>query len=307
MKSIIIYHSCFTSFGGVETFCVNLAHELKKHYDITFISTRFFPLVLEFDNAEILDTTKRYDADVVIFATAWGKLPQNIHGKKVIQMVHAQYDVAIAGWQFVYQRHTYTTHHVCVGNAVKESFERATPYRDAIVIPNLLKSDAILHPKPEPSNVLRLITASRFSREKGFDRMLKLGNLLIGEGVKFVWDVYGNYNSNYGKSIMRKASSSFRFHGYKKDVSKEVATSDYLVQLSDSEGFPYATYEALQQLTPVITTDFPSAKEQVDDGINGWILDFDLSDWKKILADKLILSKFEHKSTLNDWVKILEK
>lgn len=105
---------------------------------------------------------------------------------------------------------------------------------------------------------------------------------------------------------MKRSLKNMVFHGYKEDVSKEVAQSDYLVQLSDSEGFPYSTYEALQQLTTVIVTDFPSAKEQVKEGVNGWILDFDLSDWKKVLNDKIILTKFEHKSTRKDWVKFLE-
>lgn len=306
MKSIIIYHSGFTSFGGVETFCINLQKELSSKYSITLLSPQLSTLAFKLDNAEKIDQSKQYECDYLILATAWGGYPNNIKASKTIQMVHAMYGVEITGWSFKYIKSDQTTHHVCVGDAVKQSFEEVTPYKCDKVIYNLLDSSKTIHPKTN-NPILTLITASRISREKGFERKLRLAQLLNDAGIKFVWNVYGNYYGTYAKTILKRAPKNMVFHGYKEDVSKEVAESDYLIQLSDSEGFPYSTYEALQQLTPVITTDFPSAKEQVDDGVNGWILDFDLSDWKKILENRIILTKFEHKSTRNDWVKFLEK
>lgn len=305
MKSIIIYHSSFVSFGGVETFCINLQKELSSNYQITLLSPQLSTLALKLDNAERIDHSKHYECDYLILATAWGGYPNNIKATKTIQMVHAMYGVEITGWNFKYNKFEHTTHHVCVGDAVKKSFEEVTPYKCDSVIYNLLDTNCPKHQKID-NPILTLITTSRITLEKGFGRMLKLAQLLNNEGVKFVWNIYGSTNGNYAKSIMRRSPKNMVFHGYKEDVSKEVAESDYLVQLSDSEGFPYATYEALQQLTPVIVTDFPSAREQVKDGVNGWILDFELSDWKKVLNDKLILTKFEHKSTRNDWVKFLE-
>jgi glycosyltransferase involved in cell wall biosynthesis len=306
LKSIIIYHSCFTSFGGVETFCINLQKELSSKYNITLLSPQLSTLAFKLDNAEVINPKQKYQCDYLILATAWGGYPKNITATKTVQMVHAMYGVEITGWSFKYNKSDQTTHHVCVGDAVKQSFEEVTPYKCDAVIYNLLDKNCPIHPKQE-NDKLTLITASRISREKGFERMLLLSTHLNNEGVKFVWNVYGSINGTYAKYVIRRAPKNMVFHGYKPDVSKEVSQSDYIVQLSDSEGFPYSTYEALQQLTPVITTDYPSAKEQVKDGVNGWILDFDLSDWKKILENRIILTKFEHKSTLKDWVKFLEK
>lgn len=305
MKSIIIYHSGFTSFGGVETFCINLQKELSSKYNITLLSPQLSTLAFKLDNAEKIDPSKRYECDYLILATAWGGYPNNITASKTVQMVHAMYGVEITGWAFKYNKSEQTTHHVCVGDAVKQSFEETTPYKCDAVIYNLLNSKATIHPK-QANERLTLITTSRISREKGFERKLLLAQRLMNEGVNFTWNVYGSTIGTYAKSVMKRAPKNMVFHGYKEDVSKEIANSDYLIQLSDSEGFPYATYESLQQLTPVIVTSFPSAKEQVKDGVNGWILDFDLYDWKKVLNDKLILTKFEHKSTRNDWVKFLE-
>ena len=58
-----------------------------------------------------------------------------------------------------------------------------------------------------------------------------------------------------------------------------MAKADYLVQLSDSEGYSYSIVEALSVGTPVICTEFGVAKEQgVENGKTGFILPFDMSD-----------------------------
>jgi glycosyltransferase involved in cell wall biosynthesis len=63
---------------------------------------------------------------------------------------------------------------------------------------------------------------------------------------------------------------------------------DYLVQLSDTESFCYSAYEALQRNIPVILTDFPEARNIIDDGENGFILNMDLSnlDVERIFNNK---------------------
>ena len=57
-----------------------------------------------------------------------------------------------------------------------------------------------------------------------------------------------------------------------------IANADYLVQLSDTEGYSYSIVEALSVGTPVIATDFAVASEQgIVDGKTGWILPMDMS------------------------------
>lgn len=153
--------------------------------------------------------------------------------------------------------------------------------------------------------MLKLITASRISKEKGFNRVVKLSNLLNDNGIDFVWHIYGQKKGNYYNSIKPKTPKQVLFHGYKDDIRNEIKEADYLVSLSDTEGFSYSTYEALQLLTPCIVTDYPSAKEQIEDGVNGYILDFNLTNWDKILKNKIILTKFVEKSSEKDWIEII--
>lgn len=154
--------------------------------------------------------------------------------------------------------------------------------------------------------MLKLITASRISKEKGFNRVIKLAQLLNDNNIPFEWNIYGEAKGHYYNSIVNKTPKQVIFHGYKENLTNEIKNADYLVSLSDTEGFSYSTYEALQLLTPCIVTNYPSAKEQIEDGVNGWILDFNLKDWEKILQKQIKLTNFVEKSSEKDWIEIIE-
>lgn len=154
--------------------------------------------------------------------------------------------------------------------------------------------------------MIRLVTISRISREKGFLRMLKMEQLLERANIKFVWDCYGDTSTNYAKQVIPK----FKHVNFKgvTDKPKEIIHGyDYLVQLSDTEGFPYSIYEAMQQMIPVIATDFPSIHEMIEEGVNGYILKKDLSnfDINKIINPPVITA-FKEKSTEQDWINFLD-
>ena len=81
--------------------------------------------------------------------------------------------------------------------------------------------------------------------------------------------------------------------------------SDYLVQLSDTEGYPYSLLEALCLGTPLIVTDLPSNPDsQVIDGVNAIVLPFDMSE---IPIDRIRkgLKKFKYKAREDGWGEIL--
>ena len=136
--------------------------------------------------------------------------------------------------------------------------------------------------------------------------MLKLAQELKKTNVKFRWtiftdlDLYNQKPFNLEEIVYMKPSHDFW------DYIKE---ADYGVQLSDTEGYSYFINECLQYGTPVITTNFPSVYESVEDGVNGYILDMNLKnlDIEKIVNK--IPNNFEYKEKCNekDWIKVLSK
>jgi glycosyltransferase involved in cell wall biosynthesis len=308
---LFIYISNYNNIGGVERFVENFCKRMSKHYDITLLFDYCQDYDMLFEMAEFvniakLDKVKGHKCDIFVNSTAWGTEPYNyINSKRCIQIIHADYRHVIANWNFKYIRHKKTTHHVAVGELVKTSFEIATPYKIDKIIYNLLDNTYI--PKPKKKNkVLSLITVSRLSGEKGFDRMLKLAQLLDKEKIDYIWDIYGSYETDWQKKIKAnfKDCKNVFFKGVVKRPFEQINQADYLVQLSDTEGFAYSVYEALQVKTPCLITPFASGKEQITDGENGYILPFDMKgiDLNKILNKIPKFTEFNEIGSEQSWI-----
>ena len=121
--------------------------------------------------------------------------------------------------------------------------------------------------------------------------------------------------SEVQRVILKQTLLSFKncpnviFKGVTREPFKEINKADYLVQLSDTEGFAYSVFEAMQVKTPCIITPFASGKEQITNGVNGWIIPFDMKniDFESILKKDLIVPKFEELGKESDWINLFEK
>jgi len=310
---LTIYISNYNSIGGVERFVENFCKRMNKHYEITLMFDSCDKNSLLFEMSEFvkiqrLDKSKIHTADVFICSTAWGESPFDyIKAKKVIQIIHADYTHVIANWNFKYTKHPKVTHHVAVGELVKKAFEIATPYKIDAIIYNLLDTSIKLDPK-QKNKVLTLITVSRLSGEKGFDRMLKFAELLELNKIPYIWNVYGNLNNDYNNSIVKKfRNTKVKFNGVIRNPFPEINKADYLVQLSDTEGFAYSVYEALQVKTPCIITPFASGNEQIQNGVNGYIVPFDLKgiDLKTITNNIPAITDFKEIGSEQSWINFI--
>lgn len=136
--------------------------------------------------------------------------------------------------------------------------------------------------------------------------MLKLAQELKKTNIKFRWTIFTDlklYNQKpFNLEEIIYMQPSYDFMDY-------IVEADYGVQLSDTEGYSYFVNECLQYGTPVICTNFESVYESVQDGVNGYILDMDLSnlDVDKILNKIPKNFEYKEKTTIEDWQKILNK
>lgn len=315
-KELGIYISNYNSIGGVERFVENFCKRMSKHYNITLLFdwVENNSLLFEISNyCDVIniDKTKTYSFYYFVNATAWGYSPyKNIEAKKVVQVVHADYRHVISNWNFKYIKYPKTTHHVCVGEIVKEGFEEATPYKCDAIIYNLL-DNKIKVAKKKKNKILTLVTCSRLSGEKGFTRMLELSNQLDKKNIDYIWNVFGNTEHAFAKKVVLsfKNNPKVFFKGVTREAYKEINQADYLVQLSDTEGFAYSVYEAMQVKTPCLITPFASGKEQITHGKNGYILPFNMKNinFEEILNNIPIVPDFEELGKELDWVILFEK
>ena len=305
MKKIILYHNNLLKFGGVDTFVYNFVKRMSKHFDILFLyttaNTENLERIKKYVKTEKYEKSKKYVCDVCICASAWGQYPETVISRsgRYVQMVHADY-IRAKEVNFIYNKWSKTTEHVGVSDYVCKVFKKLYPKEKITRIYNIL--DEVQETKP----ILKLISATRVSKEKGYNRMLKLAKELKKVNIKFRWTIFTDLNLYNQKPFDLEEivymKPSYDFWDYIKEA-------DYGVQLSDTEGYSYFINECLEYGTPVIATNFPSVYESLIDGTNGYILDMQLSN---LNIDKIvnnIPNKFSYKEKCKeeDWIKLLNK
>lgn len=312
---VILYQAHQNAVGGVETFNYNFCKRMSKYYDIIFLCDSADPGQLErigkYVRTYIFDGQK-FETDVCIYSSSWGKRPEDyIEAKRYIQMIHADYEKLEELWHFSYTPTPKVTEHIAGGEFVASQFKKKYGL-ECGVVHYLLDEDV------EIKRVLRLISLSRVTKEKGFDRVVIMAKKLKELGYKFTWDVWGNtvYDS-YKKKMERalKEVPEVSFKGVGRDLQSHIADSDYLVQLSDTEGYCFSMHEALSVNTPVIATAFPNAYEQIEDGVNGYVIPFEMfsssnQQWGRFLKkiyNEIPEFKFKPLSSEQDWIKVLGK
>lgn len=77
----------------------------------------------------------------------------------------------------------------------------------------------------------------------------------------------------------------------KLDIQNEIIKADFLIQLSDNEGYCYSVIEALTNNIPVIVTPVPVFKELKINEKNSIILNFDCSNLDEVI-NKIQTKKF---------------
>lgn len=303
---IILYHNNILKFGGVDTFVYNFTKKMGKLYDITLLYTTANKENLErikknVTTVEKYDSNKKYVCDICILASAWGQYPDSVIARtgRYVQMVHADY-IRAKETNFYYKKWHKTTEHIGVSKHVCKVFKELYPNEEIIPIYN------ILDVKKETKPILKLISATRVSKEKGYNRMLKLAEELKKANIKFRWTIFTDLDL-YNQKPFDLEEIVYMKPSY--DIWDYIKEADYGVQLSDTEGYSYFINECLQYRTPVICTDFPSVYESVEDGKNGYILDMKLKnlDIEKIVNNIPKDFEYKEKCSEKDWINLLDK
>ena len=151
----------------------------------------------------------------------------------------------------------------------------------------------------KPKKVLKLISATRLTEEKGRNEIIRMGNILDDFGIPYLWLVFTNdWNVIDNPNII--------YMSPRLDITNYIAEADYLVQLSRSEAYCFSVVEALMLGVPVIVRDLPIWKELgLKDRKNCFILDFNMLD---IPAEDIYkgLPSFEYTPPKSDWDKYLD-
>lgn len=267
MKNIL-YYKVFYEIGGTESFIYYLCKKYKNK-DITVYYRDGDPKQLA--RLRRLVRVKKYEGEEIECDNAFFNyhydIIDHVHAKQYIQVLHTDYSKQ----NVPFTRCAKMTKYLGVSKAVATNFTKMTGLPCEVAY-NPIDVD-------KPRKVLRLISATRLSAEKGFQRMVTLCNALKKSGIPYEWIVFTNDTSREG--IEGIGDDSFIFKNPVLNITDYIADADYLVQLSNNRrtDFGYTPCEALCLGIPVIVTPCDSFKELgIVDGENGYVLDFDMNN-----------------------------
>ena len=327
MKKIVLFNKTVIS-GGIEKCIENLTKNLHDkyefelcYYDDSILDNNVVNLISKYAKVTKLEDDTIIEADVCIWCYLYFdyyKYKEKIKAKEYYTWIHSMPrtlpDCLLDNKDFVNDCSKF----VCVSEAVKNNLNIE---KEGIVIHNFINDNIIeLSNIDNPlrdidDNTLKLCVVSRISRAKGFERLYELVNALENNKISYIINIIGK-----GRTREKEYRELFKdyknvvFVGYRDNPYNYVKNSDYLVQLSDEESWCNSITEAKVLDVPVVVTSFESAYEQVEDKVNGIIVDLDEKDYNKIvkrmLEEKELLKSnlkdFKYELEINKWIELLK-
>ena len=178
---------------------------------------------------------------------------------------------------------------VTVSQACADSIAEEFPFtkRKITVIENITSTKLLKQSAQEETAFNRtdekkiILTVGRFSPPKGIDLAVKASAILKNKGYSFKW-----YHIGTGelKAEIESLISSlgveneFILLGERSNPYPYIGQCDIYVQPSRYEGKSIAIDEAKCLCRPIVTTDFTTVSDQIQDGINGLVCEMNERD-----------------------------
>lgn len=211
-------------------------------------------------------------------------LAYSVTAKRKIGYIHPDYSKT--PYDRFYDRHALSKlDYVCAtSKANAEAIKKVLPsIKEKVVgVPNPINVADIVRKSKEidvqfDRNVFNIMTVSRLDNTyKALDRLLLIAKRLKDNGDLFVWRIIGDgeYAPVMRAYIARNSlEKNVIMMGKRTNPIPYVRASELFVLQSYSEGYPMSVCEALAVDTPVLVTNYPSASEQVVNGVTGYIVD----------------------------------
>ena len=263
--SNLIYISNFNIIGGLETFIYELAKKYHK-YDIAVVYNTGYENQIKRLKKYVRviknEPGNKYKAKKCFINYDTNILNQ-VEADEIIMIIHAMYktqninpclDKRITGYY-------------AVSEAAKKEFEQISGRKVKVA-----RNPLSVEPE-EPA--ITLISATRLTKEKGKDRIIKLAEEMEKAGIKYTWLIFTN-------DTMPIKNPNIVYMKPRLDVRPFIAGikgHGYGVQLSDCEGDCYFTRECEALGVPLIVTPIPSFIEQgLKEGINCYFMPFNMKD-----------------------------
>ena len=294
---MILYVEEMMYINGISAWAIDFCKMMCATHDIKFMSKVWNENIKASlgNNVEACyySANKQYETDIFINASRkWEKL-KNIKCDKHYYVIH--YDCEGCTYPFKQDEN-----YIAVSQYAAEIFTKQYGIPCDYV-------EGLMMRKPKIFKPLHLISCSRLYKNKGTERMTQLCELLKENNIKYIWDNYCGMDRN--ERLYR--NMNIRQLGIipEERLLERIMDADYLIQLSESEGYCRAVHQALLVGTPCIVTDIPIFRSVIQDGYNGYRIPLSMQgiDIQKIMQNipKDFTYDDKYDETKEKWEKIL--
>lgn len=244
----------------------------------------------EQDEQDIRKTAASYDQIVAVGENSpYRYVVASLRGVRKVLLVHTDLvgrHAFLGGWRM--RERDYVSVYAdmdavgIVGVVNAENAGRAYPQLAGKIRPfyNLISVTAPVCARRQrnPDGVIKVVSMVRFDRNKDVERMLRVAARLKGALGRdlFRWTIYGD-----GERLdaARRLGGELGVDdivdlpGYQARESVDLCDFDLMVLASHYEGLPNVIYESFLSGVPVLSTRVGGIREQIEDGVNGWLVD----------------------------------
>lgn len=290
----IFYIRDLSEIGGVETFIWEMVKKYKDN-DIAVVykqaNTKQLDRIKRYCKA-YLHTNQQIKCKIAIINYDVSIIDFINEEADIYQVVHGDYENPAYNWKP--PTHERIKQYIGVTKYIRDSFKRITGLENVIYSYNPLSIE-------KKEKKLVLLSATRLSRIKGKNRMIKLVNEMDKKGINYIWYIFTN-----DTDVIQ--SPNVIYMKPRLDIDYWMEQADYVIQLSDTEACSYTINEALYRNIPVIVTPLPYLSEiGVEDNKNAYIIDFDCSNIEEVVNKINNIPKFEFKHLEDGYNKIIYK
>lgn len=284
---VLLYTSYLHIIGGIETFVLNFLELLGDDYEIAVLCPRLPKELAEriTKKAKLIQNQEPISCDNLVMVRQMDSIPFYVTFKKSFRMCHSYKQQS--SWLIKLDCDKV----IHVSKASKSSYEST----GTVIYNPLLKTT---------KKSLLLVSATRIpatDKGKNAERMLKLAKKLNDAKIPFLW-------FNFSDQPLQGAPKGFMNVGAFQDLQPFISKADYLVQLSDQEGFGYSVLEALINNVAVLCTPFATTEELgVKNGVNGYIIPYNLDfDLNKLLKVPEFTYTYNNEAIKKKWTRLFD-
>lgn len=237
-------------------------------------------------------------------------IQDKVKAQKKIEWIHTDFSYVSINYNVEFPRWSKNDYIASISPDITEQFLKSFPtLRDKIIeienilSPSFVRQQAKLFvPVEMQEDSLKICTIGRFCHAKNFENIPYIAQILKKKGLIFKWYIIGFGNTSETIENINKTSTNdcVILLGKKENPYPYIDNCDIYVQPSRYEGKSVTVREAQILCKPVVITNYPTAKSQVQNEFDGIICDMDNNS----VADAIFnLAKDENKqATISEYL-----